>query len=426
MAPWSFRNHVQPVLAKAGCSAGACHGAAAGQNGFKLSLRGYDDEGDYLALTHHGVAAGALISRDPGRSLMLLKPTDAVPHKGGKRFDVDSLEYRILSEWIASGHPGPSDDDPRIVRIEISPARSVLLQTGRLPATARARLFHRRPHRRRHALGEVHLCQRHRHPGRRRWARSKMLGYGEGAITAWYLSRIAIATVTVPYTNTVSDEAFAAAQRRNFIDDLVLEKLQSLNLPPSPPASDAEFIRRAFLDTIGVLPTAEEARDFLGRTHRPTNAIELIEPLLKRPEFVDYWSYKWSDLLLVSSRKAQARRPCGPITTGFATTSPPTRRGTSSRARSSPPKAARWKTARPTSTCCTKIRRDMAETISQAFLGMSINCAKCHNHPDGEVDEQPDITAWPTSSLASAPRTAPATASNVIFVVHRRANRSSR
>src|SRR5688572_21747048 len=102
----SFRNHVQPVLAKMACSSGACHGAAAGQNGFRLSLRGYDDEGDYLSLTRHAVGR-RIIPSDPGRSLLLLKPTGAVSHKGGPKFDTNSVEYRILSEWIAAGAPGP-------------------------------------------------------------------------------------------------------------------------------------------------------------------------------------------------------------------------------------------------------------------------------------------------------------------------------
>src|SRR5438552_11283082 len=117
---WSFRNHIQPVLAKNGCSAGACNGAAAGQNGFKLSLRGYDDEGAFLALPH-GALVRRIVPSDPGRSLMLLKPTGAVPHKGGKRFEVGSLDYRILSQWIAAGTPGPKPDDPRITRIEMLP-----------------------------------------------------------------------------------------------------------------------------------------------------------------------------------------------------------------------------------------------------------------------------------------------------------------
>src|SRR5213596_1000717 len=103
---WSFRNNVQPLLAKNGCSSGACHGAAAGQNGFKLSLRGYDNERDFLALTH-GALGRRVVPSDPGRSLLLLKPTGAVPHKGGKRFETNSLEYQLLADWIASGTPGP-------------------------------------------------------------------------------------------------------------------------------------------------------------------------------------------------------------------------------------------------------------------------------------------------------------------------------
>ena len=117
---WSFRNDVQPVLAKAGCSSGACHGAASGQNGFKLSLRGYDNEGDFLALTHQALGR-RVIPSDPGRSLLLLKPTSAVPHKGGKRFEVGSIDYQVLSQWIADGAPAPAPNDPRLQKIEILP-----------------------------------------------------------------------------------------------------------------------------------------------------------------------------------------------------------------------------------------------------------------------------------------------------------------
>ena len=106
-SPVNFRNQVQPILARFGCSSGACHGAAAGQNGFKLSLRGYDDQGDYLALTHNSLGR-RIVPSDPGRSLLLLKPTGAVPHKGGKRFETNSLEYQLLADWIAAGAPGPS------------------------------------------------------------------------------------------------------------------------------------------------------------------------------------------------------------------------------------------------------------------------------------------------------------------------------
>src|SRR5258705_4979343 len=240
---WSFRNHVQPVLARNGCSAGACHGAAAGQNGFKLSLRGYDDEGDFLTLTR-GAFGRRVVPSDPARSLMLLKPNGAVPHKGGKRFEVDSMDYRVLSGWIASGTPGPKSDDPRIVRIELLPSHVVLDPNSVQQLSVIA-----------------HFSDGHTEDVTR-WAKytsanetvsqvsdsgeAKVVGFGEGAITAWYLSRIDIATITVPYTNKLAKSVFTRAKRRNVIDDLVREKLQSLNLPPSPRCTDSEFIRPAF------------------------------------------------------------------------------------------------------------------------------------------------------------------------------------
>ncbi len=379
---WSFRNHVQPVLAKAGCSAGACHGAAAGQNGFRLSLRGYDDENDYLALTRH--ALGRRINpADPGRSLLLTKPTTAVPHKGGKRFEVDSIDYRVLSEWIASGAAGPKEKEPRIERLEMLPEQVVLAPGANQQLLVRAWFSDG------HSEDVTH------------WAKYnaanasvtqvddngfvKVVGNGEGPITAWYLSRIAVATVTVPYTNQIAPSIFAKAKRRNFIDDLVLEKLQSLNLPPSPRSTDSEFIRRIYLDAMGVLPTAEETRKFLANpSSRKRDA--LIEQILQRSEFVDYWSYKWSDLLLVSSKEVSAsQRLKLPATWAYYNW---IRRNVA--ANLPWDKFAREIVVAQGSTLENGAGnfyvlhdnpRDCAENISQAFLGMSINCAKCHNHP---------------------------------------------
>jgi hypothetical protein len=403
---WSFRNHVQPVLAKAGCNSGACHGAAAGQGGFKLSLRGYDDDGDWRAITR-GAFGRRLVPSDPGRSLLLLKPTTAVPHKGGRKFEVESLEYKILSEWIAAGAQPPKADEPRIQCLEIEPARVTLQPGASLPLTVRAHF----------SDGSVQDVTR--------WAKYtdanasvtqvddtggvRVTGFGEGAVTAWYLSKIAIATITAPYTNRLSAETFSAAPRRNFIDDLVLDKLRELNLPPSPRCTDEEFIRRAFLDTIGALPTAEEARKFLAEavreragkpvngnskpvaadTHSPAHSLtyspskardRLIESLLARPEFVDYWSYKWSDLLLVSSerlrssamwsyyhwirRNVAANTPWDRFVRELVT--------------------ARGSTLENGAANFYALHEDppnMAETTTQAFLAMSINCARCHNHP---------------------------------------------
>ncbi len=379
---WTFRNHVQPVLAKAGCSSGACHGAAAGQNGFKLSLRGYDDDADYLTLTRH--ALGRRVNpADPGRSMLLTKPTTAVPHKGGKKFEVDSIDYRVLSEWIASGAPGPKKEDPRIEKIEILPDHVVLT------ADASQQLIVRATFSDGHTEDVTH------------WAKYnaanaavsvvddnglvKVVGNGEGAITAWYLSRIAIATITVPYTNNVSSSVFARAKRRNFIDDLVLEKLESLKLPPSPRSSDSEFFRRVHLDTIGVLPTADETRAFLAdKSSRKRDA--LVEKLLQRPEFIDYWSYKWSDLLLVSSKIiAQTQRLKSPATAAYynwirqnvAANTPWdqfVREIILAQGSTLENGAGNFYVLHDNP-------RDRAENVSQAFLGMSINCAKCHNHP---------------------------------------------
>ncbi len=372
----SFRNHVQPVLARFGCSSGACHGAAAGKNGFKLSLRGYDDEGDHVALTRQALGRRIDLA-DPGRSLALMKPTGAVPHKGGVRFRAGSAEYQVLAEWIAAGAPGPRKDDPRVQRIEILPARVVLRPGAEQPFVVLARF----------SDGSVFDATRWtKYTGSDssvavpdEWGRVKVTGNGEGAVTAWYLSKIAIATVTVPYANDLSPEVFAKAPRKNPIDDLVLEKLRELNLPPSPRSGDSEFLRRAFLDTVGVLPTADEARAFLA-DRSPDKRSRAIEALLSRPEFVDYWTYKWSDLLLVSSKRlgvpamwayhtwlrnqVAANTPWDRFVREIVTATGGTLEhgGASFFLLHDDP-------------------AEMAENVSQAFLGMSIQCAKCHNHP---------------------------------------------
>jgi hypothetical protein len=372
----SFRNHVQPVLARFGCSSGACHGAAAGKNGFRLSLRGYDDDGDYFAITRHALGRRINLA-DPGRSLLLLKPTGAVPHKGGVRFGPESREYRVLAEWVAAGAPPPRADDPRVERIEIVPPHVVLRPGETHQFIVRAHF----------SDGTVHDATP--------WAKYtgsdssvavpdeggkvKVTGNGEGAVTAWYLQKIAIATVSVPYGNDVPPEVFAKAPRRNVVDERVLEKLRSLNLPPSPRGEDAEFLRRAFLDTIGTLPTAEEARRFLADA-APDKRDRLIEGLLARPEFVDYWAYKWSDLLLVSTKKLSlptmwayytwvrhqvaANTPWDRVARQIVTA-----------------KGGTLENGAGSFYLLHDDPTEMAETVSQAFLGMSIQCAKCHNHP---------------------------------------------
>src|SRR5262245_23623229 len=296
---WSFRNHVIPMMTKVGCNSGACHGALAGKGGLKLSLRGYDPAADHFVLTRQ--AQGRRIDLlDPTRSLMLLKPTRAVKHGGGKKLDVGSFDYNLLAEWIAAGAPPPRDDDARIQRLEVFPSAATLKPQDRLHVLVRAW----------YGDGQAEDVTS--------WARFAssedlvanvgseglvtVAGHGEAAVSVIFSNLVAACEIVSPLPNALDPKVISAAPRHNLVDDLVLKKLQELRIPPSPLCSDREFIRRAFLDAAGILPTPEELQKFVA-DKSPDKRAKLIESLLKRPEFIDYWTYKWSDLLLVSTRK---------------------------------------------------------------------------------------------------------------------------
>lgn len=374
---WSFRNHVQSVLSKTACNSGGCHGAAAGKNGFKLSLRGYDPEFDFASITRQSRGRRVVLD-DPGRSLILTKPTAAIPHKGGYRFGEDSHEYRIIAEWIAQGTQPPTASDPRITRLEILPKDLMLKSGDEQPMVVMAHFND----------GHVEDVTR--------WAKYtstnlsvcsvddrglvKVNESGEGAIVAWYLAQNTTATVTVPYVQTFSPEVFDQARRANFIDELVLEKLRALNMPPSPRSDDSEFLRRVFLDTIGVLPTPDEVKSFLADTSTQKRE-ELIERLLSRPEFVDYWSYQWSDLLLLTGNRL---RPDA-IKAYYAWIRDKVARNVPWDEFARGIILARGSTIENGAANFYALHQDpqdMVETTSMAFLGMSIQCAHCHDHPN--------------------------------------------
>lgn len=373
---WSFRNHVQSVLAKGGCNSGACHGALAGKNGFRLSLRGYDAEGDYLVLTHQ--ARGRRVNlADPGRSLLLTKPTTLIAHGGGRRIEPGSIEYRVISEWIAAGAPAPAPNDRRIERLVAHPPFSTQKPGGAQQLLINA-VF---------SDGRVEDVTR--------WAKYtatqadvaqvddnglvKIVGHGEGAVTAWYLNKIVVATITSPYSHAVPAETFAKSPRKNFIDEHILAKLAELKLEPSPRGSDAEFLRRAWLDTVGALPSIEETKRFLADTS-PDKRDRLIASLLERPEFVDYWTYKLSDLLLVNSERlapaamwAYSRWVRNAVASNLPWDEL-TRRLVTATGSTLENGAANFFVLHQDT-------RELVEAVSQTFLGMSINCARCHNHP---------------------------------------------
>jgi hypothetical protein len=375
---------VIPVLTKAGCNMGACHGAAAGKNGFKLTLRGYDAEADYKVLTREAVGR-RINPEDPGRSLALLKPTLLVPHAGGRRFGTDSLEYKVVAEWISEGTKPPSPADRRIENITVEP-RSLKLRPGskqQLLVTAHFNDGY---------IEDVTGWVRFESTNAGTAivddrGRVELKGAGEAGITTMYLSKVDVASMVVPYPHKVRETAFTSARQNNYIDKLGLDKLRALNIEPSPQASDSEFIRRAYVDATGTLPTAAETEEFLA-SKEPEKRKRLIDRLLNSEAYVDYFAYKWSDLLLVTVGNAD--NPGGNKLTAGAV------RSFYNWIRDAVARNKPWNQMVREMYTATGSSRDMGglnfyqlhkdpirmtENTTVAFMGLRLTCARCHNHP---------------------------------------------
>jgi hypothetical protein len=373
---WSFRNDVLPVMTKVGCNAGACHGAAAGKNGFKLSLRGYDPETDYFTLTHQALARRTE-RIEPAKSLILLKPTLTIPHGGGKRFAVGSPEFQIIAGWLAQGMPKPEASDPRVTEIQVLP-REASLRPGAEQQLIVTAVF---------SDGHTQDVTR--------WSKFDsgdegvatvdndghvtMHSYGEAPVTVWYQSHVTFSRLRIPFPYKLKEAVFKKAPRHNSIDDDILKHLAVLHIPPSPLANDSEFIRRAYLDAAGILPAPAEVEKFL-KDPSPDKRNQLIDSLMKRPEFVDYWTYKWSDLLLVSSNRLSNEEMWSYYNWvhDSVATDKPWNKFVSQIV------TATGKTAENGAANYWVIHRDpldTSENMAQAFLGITITCAHCHNHP---------------------------------------------
>lgn len=373
----SFRNDIAPLLFKMGCNTGACHGAAAGKNGFKLSLRGFDFDWDHKVMTRQANARRLSLS-EPEQSLVLLKATMEVPHGGGERFRNDSESYRILRDWIAAGAPAANAADPLVQSIEPYPNSVKLAKDATQQIIVRANYSDG---------GYADVS---------RWVKYEttddsvavvddngkitVTGPGAASITVWYASKVSAVRVLVPREKPVAPELFAKAESYNYIDELVMRQLKSLQIAPTNLCTDAEFIRRASLDATGVLPKPDDVAAFVADTN-PKKRRDLIAKLVESPEFVDYWSYKWSDLLLLSSKNiprreelisfyrfirdsVAANKPWDTFVTELLTANGSTLDNG----------AANYLAMH-------KETVDLTETTSQAFLGFSITCARCHNHP---------------------------------------------
>jgi hypothetical protein len=383
----SFRNDVMAVLSKAGCNQGSCHGNARGKGGFQLSLRGDDPDRDFLTLTRDWLARRTN-PVDPDNSLLLLKATMQVGHGGGRRFADDSWQYATLREWIAAGSPGDRDAAPRLVTLDAAPD-DLLLEAPQWEFALRVRgrfsdgterdLTSRAVYEIGTPLVEVDAE-----------GKGRGLGVGETVVLVRYLDRqAAVRVALIPERNIAWEPRRSPAA--SFVDRHVDAKLQRLKLPPSEICDDATFLRRASLDLLGVLPTADEARRFVA-DESPGKRQRLIDELLERPEFADQWALKWADMLRLEEKTIDAKGTAvfhGWLRNAFANDLPLDElvrqliagRGSTY---SEPPanfyRALRDPFAR-------------SEAVAQLFLGARLQCAKCHNHPFDQWTQN-DYYSW--------------------------------
>jgi hypothetical protein len=372
--PLSFRNDVMPIFSKAGCNAGTCHGNFNGKNGFRLSLRGENPSFDLDSLARD-TQGRRTCACDPDASLVLQKATGKVPHEGGVRFRRDSEDYAVLRRWIAGGRQRDAARTPPLKRLEVIPGQRVLLHGVRQQQIVARAVFSNGEGRdvSHLAVYEPSLPSVRVTPG--------------GLVTADQFGEV---TVVVRFLDQKIPCRLAFVPDRpgfrwrdepenNYIDKHVFAKLRSLQVQPSKVSEDSMFLRRVSLDLCGVLPTPAEARRFLADPDQHKRA-RLVDRLLERPEYADYWALKWADLLRNEEKAVDAKgvrhfqqwirqsvsadKPLDRFSRELVTA-----RGSTYEH----PEANFYRTNLEP--------QKAAETTAQLFLGVRLGCARCHNHP---------------------------------------------
>ena len=373
--PLNFENDIIPILTRYGCNSSGCHGKAEGQNGFKLSVFGFDPPADYRSLTMEG-RGRRVFPAAPEQSLLLQKASGGRPHGGGVRIPPDRPEFETLRRWIAAGLPLGSATDAKVAKIELAPREQQLAmgQTVQLRVTATLTDGEQ--------LDVTQLARfQSNNDGLAAVGEDGLVTAGQtpgiAAVMASYMGQVDVLHAIVPRPQIASPKQPPSGH--NFIDALVYRRLGQLNIEPAELCTDAEFLRRVHLDLIGTLPTADEARAFLSDTRSNRREL-LVDGLLQRPEFADYWALKWADLLRVDRQalghkaayeehrwirdSLAANKPLDQFAREIITAEGPLSenpQGYLFKAASDPGKAA--------------------SAISQVFLGIRIECAQCHHHP---------------------------------------------
>lgn len=373
-APMNFANQVVPIFTKLGCNAGGCHGKSGGQNGFRLSLLGFEPAEDIEHLVKES-RGRRLFPAAPDQSLLLLKAAGILPHGGGKRLEPDSRDYQVIRRWIAQGMPYGKADDPTVASIEVYPQERTMDRSGdqQLVVTARytdgstedvtagAQYDSNDKD-----IAQVDAMGRVRIVGRA----------GDVAVMIRYQSQVAVFRAAIP----LGAEVAKLPPARNFIDELVFKKLKAVGMPPSEICDDATFIRRVTIDVAGRLPTTEETRKFLADKH-PNKREYLIDNLLESPDYAEYFANKWSALLR-NKRGADthARANFGFynwIRDSFMENKPYNEFVneilTASGDMSQNPPATWYRQVRDTTS--------QLEDTAQLFMATRMKCAQCHHHP---------------------------------------------
>jgi hypothetical protein len=372
--PVNFPNQITPIFTKLGCNSGGCHGKASGQNGFKLSLLGFypEDDHEFLVKEDRG---RRIFAPSPGQSLLLTKPVGKSPHGGGKRMDVDSYEFRLISRWIEQGMPYGNAKDPYVVGIKCVPEGRVMdrgadqqitvmamYSDGSTEDVTRMALYEANDP----EMAEVTVT-----------GLVKTLDLaGEVAIMARYQGQVAVFRSTIP----LGAEIASKPPVKNLVDEAVLAKLDLLGIPASPVCDDGTFLRRVSVDITGTLPTEAEVAAFLANPDSQKRE-KVIEQLLDSPAYADYFANKWNMVLRNKKRNNDKlaptygfhkwiwsslyeNKPYDQFVREIVTAS--------GNADDNPPVAWYREVDQP---------NEQVEDVSQLFLGLRIQCARCHHHP---------------------------------------------
>jgi hypothetical protein len=371
--PVSFNQEVVPILTKAGCNSGGCHGASLGRGGFRLSLFGFDPAFDHAQIVASNEGRRVVLN-DPERSILLAKPALVMEHGGGEKLKLNGRDYLRVRTWLEVGAPAPNPKDPEVAKLEVFPPARVMQpgETQQLAITAvwsDGRREDVTPVAQFDALNDAVASV----------TASGLVtakATGETHVMIRFGGQADVAQVTLPYTTIPN---YPAVPANNFIDEKLVAKWKDLGLTPSPLCTDDEFLRRLHLDAIGTLPTPEEVWAFLADKD-PMKRAKAIDKVLERPEFVDWWALKWGDLLRINRTALQEKGMWS------------FHNWVRAQIRDNVPVdvfvheivTAEGSTFIDGPANYYQIGRtaeDWAESATQVFLGVRVGCAKCHHHP---------------------------------------------